>query len=58
MVSPTDIVESAARFLLAAGWRPDPQVSGSVLHDDRSKRVAVAVWQRMKFLLESTGKAA
>lgn len=56
MISSPDIVESAARFLLAAGWRPDPRVSGSVRHDDRSKRVAVAVWQRMEFLLEPPEK--
>lgn len=58
MISSPDIVESAARFLLAAGWRPDPEVSGSVLHDERSKRVALAVWRRMEFLLEPADKAA
>jgi hypothetical protein len=59
MISSPDIVESAARFLLAGSWRPDLLVSGSVLHDDQlPKRVAVAVWQRMVSLREVAGKAA
>jgi hypothetical protein len=59
MISSPDILESAARFLLAGGWRPDPQVSGSVLHDDQlPKRVALAVWRRMMLLLEAPGNAA
>jgi hypothetical protein len=59
MASPPDRVESAARFLLAGSWRPDPQASGMVIHHDLSpKRVAVPVWQRMVSLLEAPDKPA
>jgi hypothetical protein len=56
MTSPPDRYESAARFLLAARWRPDPLITGSVLHADQlPKQVAVPVWHHMTLLLEEPG---